>query len=328
MRKKLISSILLAVCLFCLSFALVACGGNNGSDSNNPSGDDTPHTHTYVETITPPTCQERGYTTYTCSQCGESYKDNYTIGSHVGVGVCQRCDENFYYTLTMYMVSHHDYYYDYENSDRYGIYKSVSSDSLDVGYMIDLEDSTLKLSASILPLTETGSIMPITFSMDISKIDGSYDWKYSDGEMMSGTLYSTTLTTDSSELLYTSTTMTSSISIANARQTAAICARELVRLLADVAVAADECLGLDNFGFVNFDYIPTPYVPGEGSGSEDTEIPEIIPVSSVALEQTSLSLEVGESFSLTLRFFQAMLLTKPSSGAAPIHPSSLLSTVL
>ncbi len=33
--------------------------------------------HSYQETITPPTCTERGYTTYTCS-CGDSYISDYT----------------------------------------------------------------------------------------------------------------------------------------------------------------------------------------------------------------------------------------------------------
>ena len=34
--------------------------------------------HNYTSTVTPPTCTEQGYTTYTCSRCGNSYVDNYT----------------------------------------------------------------------------------------------------------------------------------------------------------------------------------------------------------------------------------------------------------
>lgn len=34
--------------------------------------------HNYNKSVTPPTCMERGYTTYTCSVCGDSYLDNYT----------------------------------------------------------------------------------------------------------------------------------------------------------------------------------------------------------------------------------------------------------
>lgn len=35
------------------------------------------HTHTYTSVVTPPSCDEQGFTTYTCG-CGESYKGNYT----------------------------------------------------------------------------------------------------------------------------------------------------------------------------------------------------------------------------------------------------------
>lgn len=34
------------------------------------------HTHSYIETLTAPTCTEQGFTTYTCS-CGNSYVDDY-----------------------------------------------------------------------------------------------------------------------------------------------------------------------------------------------------------------------------------------------------------
>ena len=36
------------------------------------------HVHSYAEVVTAPTCTEEGYTTYTCAECGDSYKDNYT----------------------------------------------------------------------------------------------------------------------------------------------------------------------------------------------------------------------------------------------------------
>ena len=35
------------------------------------------HEHSYTETVTPPTCEELGFTTYTCS-CGHSYEGDYT----------------------------------------------------------------------------------------------------------------------------------------------------------------------------------------------------------------------------------------------------------
>ena len=36
------------------------------------------HEHHYTPSVTAPTCTERGYTTYTCTECGESYVDDYT----------------------------------------------------------------------------------------------------------------------------------------------------------------------------------------------------------------------------------------------------------
>ena len=52
------------------------------------------HTHSYTETVTPPTCKDKGYTTYTCS-CGDSYVDNYTDpnpDNHVDTGNDNFCD--------------------------------------------------------------------------------------------------------------------------------------------------------------------------------------------------------------------------------------------
>lgn len=52
------------------------------------------HTHSYTETVTPPTCKDQGYTTYTCS-CGDSYVDNYTDpnpDNHVNTNNDKFCD--------------------------------------------------------------------------------------------------------------------------------------------------------------------------------------------------------------------------------------------
>ena len=43
----------------------------NGTDSGE-------HTHSYSSIVTPPTCTEKGYTTYTC-ECGDTYLDNETL---------------------------------------------------------------------------------------------------------------------------------------------------------------------------------------------------------------------------------------------------------
>ena len=55
------------------------------------------HTHSYTETVTPPTCVNEGYTTYTCTSCGDTYRDNYTpaTGVHTdgnGDGFCNICE--------------------------------------------------------------------------------------------------------------------------------------------------------------------------------------------------------------------------------------------
>ena len=58
-------------------------------DPNYNSG----HTHSYTEKVVPPTCTEAGYTLYTCTICGESYKDAETdaLGHNYVDGICTRC---------------------------------------------------------------------------------------------------------------------------------------------------------------------------------------------------------------------------------------------
>ena len=48
----------------------------NPDDSNNEEIDPPQHEHTYVATVTDPTCIGEGFTTHTCSDCGYSYVDN------------------------------------------------------------------------------------------------------------------------------------------------------------------------------------------------------------------------------------------------------------
>ena len=61
------------------------------ADGENP---ESGHTHRYTETVTAPTCTEKGYTTYTCI-CGGSYEDNYTdaVGHSYADGICTICGE-------------------------------------------------------------------------------------------------------------------------------------------------------------------------------------------------------------------------------------------
>ena len=53
----------------------------------------TAHTHSYTAAVTAPTCTEQGYTTYTCSICGDSYKGDYkdALGHDYKNGACTRC---------------------------------------------------------------------------------------------------------------------------------------------------------------------------------------------------------------------------------------------
>ena len=45
-------------------------GGSSGGGGNACD-------HNYIETVTPPTCTEEGYTTHVCSLCNDTYKDHY-----------------------------------------------------------------------------------------------------------------------------------------------------------------------------------------------------------------------------------------------------------
>ncbi len=52
----------------------------------------TVHEHVFSKNITPPTCTEKGFTTYTCA-CGESYEDDFKDPQHSYENyICTRCD--------------------------------------------------------------------------------------------------------------------------------------------------------------------------------------------------------------------------------------------
>lgn len=84
------------------------------------------NTHRYQDTITAPTCTEQGYTTHTCKDCGNSYKDTYTAAlghsysykvtkeptvSAAGTltGTCSKCSGST--TVTLPKLSTTDYTY-------------------------------------------------------------------------------------------------------------------------------------------------------------------------------------------------------------------------
>ncbi|MBQ4099499.1 MAG: hypothetical protein IJC87_05215 [Clostridia bacterium] len=56
--------------------------------------------HTYTENITEPTCESQGYTTFTCS-CGNNYKDNYVDAKEHSFykNVCTACSFNIFDNL-------------------------------------------------------------------------------------------------------------------------------------------------------------------------------------------------------------------------------------
>ena len=65
----------------------------NGLCTRCGAKDPRAHTHDYKSVVTKPTCTERGYTTYTCSVCGDSYKGSYVdpLGHNYKNGACTRC---------------------------------------------------------------------------------------------------------------------------------------------------------------------------------------------------------------------------------------------
>ena len=54
---------------------------------------EAPCPHRYESVVTAPTCTEQGATTYTCTDCGESYTGSYTaaLGHDYSLGTCTRC---------------------------------------------------------------------------------------------------------------------------------------------------------------------------------------------------------------------------------------------
>jgi hypothetical protein len=62
-------------------------GGNSGTDTPAPC------THSYYEVVTLPTCTAKGFTTYTCSLCSNTYTDNETPakGHRYQDGTCTAC---------------------------------------------------------------------------------------------------------------------------------------------------------------------------------------------------------------------------------------------
>lgn len=72
---------------------------NQGNEENAP----TQNEHAYVATVTAPTCDREGFTTYTCSDCGDSYIGDRVdaLGhSYTSITTAPSCDSEGYTTYT------------------------------------------------------------------------------------------------------------------------------------------------------------------------------------------------------------------------------------
>ena len=74
-------------------------------DQNKPENEkpDDKHTHSYTSAVTAPTCDKAGYTTYTCSGCGDTYvaDEKASLGhSYTESVTAPTCDKKGYTTFT------------------------------------------------------------------------------------------------------------------------------------------------------------------------------------------------------------------------------------
>ncbi|MCD7830847.1 MAG: cadherin-like beta sandwich domain-containing protein, partial [Firmicutes bacterium] len=85
-------------------FTVYALDANGNELSSKTSSVFTySHTHSYEAFVTAPTCTENGFTTYTCSVCGDSYVANETTAtghSYEAVVTAPTCTEGGYTTYT------------------------------------------------------------------------------------------------------------------------------------------------------------------------------------------------------------------------------------
>ena len=115
---------------------------------------EAPHVHSYSAVVTPPTCSERGYTTYTCA-CGYSYVANYTniVPHNYSNYICTMCGEVDKAHSYEYLVEwvkrngkNEDDYITYtiqeDNSSKFTISYSVKYDNLFVSYYMNPGTST------------------------------------------------------------------------------------------------------------------------------------------------------------------------------------------
>ena len=82
--------------------------------------------HAYESTVTAPTCTEKGYTTYICDLCGDSYVDNYTDPRPLNILMI---GNSFSWDAA-------DFWYDMQTSMTYDAMKSMLAEAYDVHFAV------------------------------------------------------------------------------------------------------------------------------------------------------------------------------------------------
>lgn len=125
------SSIFLSACDTNASNGMDVSGSEQLNQSSRPENSDNQHQHKYSEKVTAPTCTQQGFTTHTCSVCGDSYTDNYTkeTGHQIEEDKCVKC--GIYDVLEVYVFSvYDDVYVESENSFMFAIEFHNSEDDI------------------------------------------------------------------------------------------------------------------------------------------------------------------------------------------------------
>ena len=262
--KRLIALILCSVILFSL---LVGCAGGSGRTENcshtyeiekivsstcesqgytlckcSRCSDEkrieyTPKKgHSYTIERTPGTCTKMSFNTHTCTNCGDSYNDDYdaAYGDHVGIEFCSVCGADFYYEFVEMLM---------QNGTKYMDLYMLS---------IHLEDSTISCSYST---TEEAILVSCDdFSMLIDDASGSYIYSLSYGDYkMMGYVQASLVTDYTTRLNYFTSSYPSYL-----QDLACELAMEdlkIVLIWMDIFFNTYEAkMSCDHFGFVNYDY--------------------------------------------------------------------------
>ncbi len=105
MKKHI--KLLTVLCLLLMAvFCFVSCFGDDtgdGGDGGSTDGAEQACTHEYTDVVTAPTCTAKGYTTHTCSKCGDVKKDTEVAAKghdYKDTVTAPTCDKSGYTTHT------------------------------------------------------------------------------------------------------------------------------------------------------------------------------------------------------------------------------------